>query len=157
MGWWDESRWTGRTRGFGWCVHVLPQRNQRAPVRCITAAVSLTHTHTLLLLSFIALWFIHSQTVTSETYTTKYQTTHIFHHKQFTVPHDSCSVLWMDIHRKIYFFVLLQKAGLYLAVFIDSGLTHYTVLFSISPIHCKSPDTTTFTKKEKEKNGYKTA
>lgn len=109
------------------------------------------HTHTAVTVIYYTLIY----TLTNcETCTSKHQMIHIFHHKQFTVPHDSCCVLWMDIHRKIYFFAQLQKAGLYLAVFIDSGLTHYTVLFSISQIHCKSPDTTYKKKKQREREKW---
>ncbi len=160
--WLDGSR-TGHMRGFGWYRQVLSHRNQRAPVIAWEMPSSAlqqlfpSHTHTPVTVIYCTLIYTltNRHLSTSEICMLKYQMKHTFSLTNsllyLTIP--VVYFEWTFIEKSI--FCSVTEAGLYLAVFIDSGLTHYTVLFSISQIHCESPDTPHKKEKEREREKWK--
>ncbi len=136
-----------------------PSDSLRDAILCITAAVSLslslTHTHPHTPVTVIYCTLIYTLTNHHLSYL-RYACSNIRWHTHFHLQTVYCTsqflLCTLNGHsQKIYCFALLQNPGLYLAVFIDSGLTHYTVLFSISQIRCKSPDTPHKKEKERER------
>lgn len=138
----DELRWTGglwRVRRAALEKLKIPtgSQGQKMPPYVLQQLFPWhTHAHTLFV-SFIALWFIRPQTIICHIWDT-YAYTHRVDTPCLLYLRNPLCFDWTSIENT---FFLLQKAGLYLAVFIDLGLSHYTVLFSISQIHSTSPDT----------------